>query len=72
MIAESVRMLTYSRLEVVFKDVPEGIYNVICVNLEEAKTQTEGKWRLSTKVHIIYRESKYMKSISPPSFMKLY
>jgi hypothetical protein len=28
--AESVKMLTYSRLEVVFKDVSEGIHNVMC------------------------------------------
>ena len=28
--AESVKMLTYSRLEVVFKDVSEGIHDVMC------------------------------------------
>ena len=28
--AESVKMLTYSRLEIVFKDVSEGIHNVMC------------------------------------------
>ena len=72
MMAESVKMLTYSRLEVVFKDVPEGIHNVMCVNLEDAKTQTDEKWRLSTKVHIIYRESKYMRPILSPSFIEVF
>ena len=41
--AESVKMLTYSRLEVVFKDVPEGIHNVMCVQLEDAQTRDSNK-----------------------------
>ena len=42
-IAESVKILTYSRLEVVFKDVPKGIYDIEC------KTSLEEKVRVSTR-----------------------
>ena len=37
--SEFMKMLSYSCLELVIKDVPEGIHDVMCVQLEDAQTK---------------------------------